>query len=603
MATAEEVYAEARLAWRPPPKMSLSSWLESNLVLPSDVSALPGRVRLYPPQRGIADAISDPEVERVTVLKGVRVGYSTLLTGAVASFVSNDPCPILCVLPTEADARDFMVSDIEPIFRSTPGLRETLTTEKNELDRNTLLSRRFPGGNLKVVAAKSPRNLRRHNSRILMIDECDAFETESPEGDIMRLAERRTLSFNDRKIICGSTPVSVETSYILRAFAAGDQRVYECPCPSCGVFSPIEWKDIRWDENKPETAQWACPSCGVFHDESHKPGMVHNGRWRATSPHVKGHASFKLTALTSLLAKAAWPILATEFVEAKRLADKGDTSALQAFVTTALAEGWRGPGETLDDARFSSMMEQFNLDTMPPVALYLFAGVDVQGDRLEISICGFDPDGICHVLSHQRIWGVPDDMETWHQLSQLLAHKWKHPWGGLIGISATCIDSGFATEKVYDYCFARTRERVWAVKGMPGSRPAIQRSTDKVVRGKSTRNSGHLWLIGTHTLKMMLFRRMQSGNLLRFSAELDQDYFEMLQSERITTVYRGGRSWPKFELISGRENHAFDTLVYCHAARASFTISDWAQREADLRTSGRPLARPSLAREIAGFGT
>jgi phage terminase large subunit GpA-like protein len=244
------------------------------------------------------------------------------------------------------------------------------------------------------------------------------------------------------------------------------------------------------------------------------------------------------------------------------------------------------------------MIEPFNLDTMPPVAMYLFAGVDVQGDRLELSICGFGADGICHVLSHQRIWGSPDDGETWNQLSQLLVHKWRHPWGGSISISATCVDSGFATEKVYDYCFARSSNRVYAIKGLPGNRVAMQRSTDKVVRGKSTRNSGHLWLCGVHTLKMQLFRRMQSGKLLRFSADLDADYFDQLTSERITYVYRAGRRWPKFELVSGRENHALDTLVYAHAARASYTIGDWGRREEGLRSSGRPASRPSAVSQL-----
>ena len=75
--------------------------------------------------------------------------------------------------------------------------------------------------------------------------------------------------------------------------------------------------------------------------------MVHAGRWRATKPEVKGHASFRLTALTSFLPNAAWPILAAEFVSAKRDADKGDTSGLQAFVNTALAQPWAGPGETV----------------------------------------------------------------------------------------------------------------------------------------------------------------------------------------------------------------------------------------------------------------
>src|SRR5947209_1118173 len=79
---------------------------------------------------------------------------TTLLTTSIVSFVSNDPAPVLTVLPTEADARDYMVSDVEPIFAATPVLRGALAAATDE-DRNTLLSRRFPGGSLKVVAAKA----------------------------------------------------------------------------------------------------------------------------------------------------------------------------------------------------------------------------------------------------------------------------------------------------------------------------------------------------------------------------------------------------------------------------------------------------------------
>jgi hypothetical protein len=57
------------------------------------------------------------------------------------------------------------VSDVEPIFEATPALRGSLTFDTEGRDRNTLLSRRFPGGSLKIVAAKAPRNLRRHTAR------------------------------------------------------------------------------------------------------------------------------------------------------------------------------------------------------------------------------------------------------------------------------------------------------------------------------------------------------------------------------------------------------------------------------------------------------
>jgi len=240
----EQVLSSALRALIPPPRLRLSEWIESEMVLPEGVSAQPGPVQLWPFQREIADAIGDPAIERVTLVKPVRVGFTTLLTSAVASFVANDPSQILFLLPTESDCRDYMVSDVEPIFAESPVVARALTYERESEDRNTLTSRRFPGGSFKVVAARSPRNLRRHTARVLFIDEADGMET-GDEGSPIKLAENRTRTFDDRKIVLGSTPVHEETSHVIQAFGQSDARVYEVPCPECGAFAEILWDAIR----------------------------------------------------------------------------------------------------------------------------------------------------------------------------------------------------------------------------------------------------------------------------------------------------------------------------------------------------------------------
>ena len=349
----------AMAALRPPRRLRLSEWIETEMRLPEGVSATPGRVRLWPYQRAIADAITDPTIERVTLVKPVRVGFSTLLTGAIASFVANEPSPILVLLPTEADCRDYVVSDIEPIFESTPALAGLLSAEADESGRNTLLSRRFAGGSLKVVAAKAPRNLRRHNVRVLLMDEVDGMEPTA-EGSPLTLAERRTLSFANRKIILGSTPTIEETSNVLHSYAQSDQRVFEVPCPVCGVFTEIKWQHIEWQPDQPETAAFHCPHCDQMIEERYKPAMVAQGIWRISCPEIKGHAGFRLNALVSGLANASWAKLAVELIAAK-----GHPDALQVFVNTILAEGWREAAEEADPAELAGRAEDFGLDAIP----------------------------------------------------------------------------------------------------------------------------------------------------------------------------------------------------------------------------------------------
>ncbi len=566
----------------PPPRRRLSDWIEQNLVLPEGVSALPGAIRLYAFQREIADAIGDPAIERVTLVKPVRVGFTTLLTGALAGYVANDPAPILALLPTEADCRDYMVSDIEPIFDASPALKGLIGDEKDESGRNTILSRRFAGGSLKVVAAKAPRNLRRHNARVLFVDEADGMEVTA-EGPPIMLAEKRTLSFPDRKIVIGSTPVFEETSAVLRSYAQSDARVYEVPCPHCGGFHELKWADIHWPEGRPEEAHFVCPSCGCVVEERHKAAMVAAGRWRATRPEVTGHAGFRLSALISPLENAAWGKLAAEF-----LGMKDDPTRLQTFVNTILGEGWREAGEEIDDTDLADRAEPFSLDALPEDVLAITAGVDVQHDRLEITFIGWAETGEAFVLGHEIVWGMVDDADTWHGLDNALKARFPHPLGGRLGVDAAVIDSGDGAtmERVYRFAFARARQRILAGKGVTGNRPWIEQSKSHVKGGK-------LWIVGVDGLKSHLMTRLTRGRSIRFSSSLPPAWFEQLASERVVVRYSRGQPSRRFERISGRRAEALDCTVYAFAARQVLT-PNWSRRREDLHAvAGQEMQRPA----------
>jgi hypothetical protein len=141
--------------------------MEEHIRLPAGDAAVPGRIRLYGYQRGVADAIGDPLIERVTVIKSARIGYTTLLVGALANYVHNDPSSLLCLLPVKDDARNFVVSQVEPVFAESPVVRAKLDAPKSHAhDRDTMLFRRFVGGSLRVVSAEAQRNLRSHAARI-----------------------------------------------------------------------------------------------------------------------------------------------------------------------------------------------------------------------------------------------------------------------------------------------------------------------------------------------------------------------------------------------------------------------------------------------------
>ena len=535
-------------------------------------------MRLYPYQKGMADAMSDPRCERVTIRKSARIGFTSLAVGMLGSHIANDPAPTLFVLPTEDDAKTFVKQNMEPTFEATPALAGALVSDKvGGRDRNTMLSKRFPGGSLKIVAAKAPRNLRGLNIRVLFLDEVDGMEVTA-EGNPIRLAEMRTQQFDDRKIILGSTPVYAETSLILAEYEKSDKRIYEVPCPHCGDHHVIEWKDIRWPEGEPEKAAWFCPSCGTETDESHKASMVAKGRWRATAPDVKGHAGFRINSLVSPIANAAWGKLAVEF-----LAAKDSPADLQTFVNLNLGEGWKEHGEELDQDALAKKAEEFGLggveqQPFPAEVLAITAGVDVQRDRLETTLVGWNEDKDAFILGHVVIYGLPEDPETWQELDDLLKTKWKHPLGGEIGIDAAAVDSGDGQtmEAVYRFCLPRIRRKVFPIKGEDGRRPWIEKTKNKKAA------NGWLFIVGSDGLKSHLHSRLTRSQTVRFSKDLPPVWFEQLAGERAVLRRVGGQTVRKWEPVFGRRNEALDCVVYAFAIRELININ-WSAREEQLQ--------------------
>lgn len=603
----DETISGALAKLKPPPRLPLSQWIEQgNLKLPEGLAAKPGAVRLWPFQREIADAITDPTIERVTVRKSVRVGYTTLLTSATASYVANEPAPILTLLPTEDDCRNYIVSDLEPIFDASPAVAGILSTAADETGRNTIRHRRFPGGSLKIVAARSPRNLRAHTVRILFIDEEDAMEVTN-EGDAIDLAIKRTLSFPNRKIVRGSTPTDADTSTICREYDASDRRVYEIKCVECGEFAEPKWSHIDWDKQRdaqgnvvahlPKTARWMCPNCGVGIAERYKVEMVDNGRWRATRPEVEGHAGFALSALISPHVNASWAALAAEFLEVHNDPDRRRT-----FHNTLLGEGWAESVDPITADETAARVEDFGLNTatpdggalpFPEPVLLLTAGVDVQPDRLEAVIYGWDASGNAYALAHFVIWGNVLEGPVWRELDELLLQKWRHPSGGLLGIECACIDSGDGgtVEAVYAFCWPRLGRSVLPIKGVYGRRPVIERSKG-TVSGGSLGGEGRLWIVGVDEIKQILVTKLaRYPEQIRFSASLPLSWFSQLCSERRVIRRIGGKPVRRFERIKNEPAEALDATVYAFAARYALPTVDF---EARARRLAEPVAGPML---------
>jgi phage terminase large subunit GpA-like protein len=236
----------------PPPKLQLDEWADQYRFLSRENSSEPGKWNTdrTPYLRDIMRSITDPLVEEVVVMKAARIGYTEGVVGnGIGFFIDQDPCPQLVVQPTVDDAEGWSKDNLTPLVEETPRLREKVRDQKSRNSGNTILTKRYPGGSLKAIGANSPRGFRRVTVRVVWFDEVDGYPPGAgSEGDQISLGRKRAQTFDNRKIVMGSTPTLKDASRIETAFNASSQGRYHVKCPHCQHEQVLSWKNITWDK-------------------------------------------------------------------------------------------------------------------------------------------------------------------------------------------------------------------------------------------------------------------------------------------------------------------------------------------------------------------
>jgi phage terminase large subunit GpA-like protein len=254
-------------------------------------------------------------------------------------------------------------------------------------------------------------------------------------------------------------------------------------------------------------------------------------------------------------------------------------------------------GEKIAGESLASRADSYQPWTVPEAALLLTAGVDVQHDRLALVLWAFGPGEEAFAVAWEEIFGSPAEGSTWNKLDEVFARRFPHELGGTIGITAACVDAGdgVTTGYVLDYCRARRRRHVLAIKGQsqPG-KPAIGRPTkvDVSLRGVATHGSALLWPVGSDTVKGWLMGRLRTDGMVHFPAGLPDDFYTQLTSERLVTKHTKGmprREWVK---APSARNEALDATVYAYAAAvyAGLKRANWPLLKARLLQQDKPAA-------------
>ena len=545
--------------WTPPPNLKISDWADRYRKLSPESSAESGawRTDRAPYQKEIMDSFNDPDIQRIVFIKSSQVGATEILLNVIGYYIDQDPSPMLIMQPTLAMGQAFSKDRLSTMIRDSEKIRNCVKNPRSRDSGNTVLSKKFAGGNLNIVGSNSASGLASRPIRILLADEVDRYEASAgAEGDPISLATKRTTTFWNRKIYMCSTPTIKGLSRIETAFEESDKRYYHVPCPECNHKQVLKWKNVIWEENKPETASYACDECGSMIDESKKQWMLKHGEWIAKEP--KSHtAGFHISELYSVW--STWAEMAIAFLEAKK-----QPEMLKTWINTSLGESWEEQGEVVEYETLLERRLNYDFTCIPEDVLILTAGVDTQKDRLELQLVGWGKNYEAWVCDFKIFWGDPNAINVWTDLDAYLKKRFKTESERFIPISCCTVDSGgHHTNMVYHFTKPRQSRRIFAIKGLSqDGKPIANRPT---FVGK---NKAVLYGVGVDTAKEAILSRLTADaetSTLHFCSDLDEEYFKQLTAEKRVTKFIRGKKTLVWKQIRPR-NEALDTLVYNFAA-------------------------------------
>lgn len=591
MSVLELSAAELR-ALRPPARHPLSAWCEQHRHVVRGAKPGPWRNRNAPHLVEILDALNDPDVHRVTLMCATQIGKTEVLLNWVVYLMAEDPGDTLFVMGSEEAAREFSQERLWPTLLACPVTQDRFAG-RPKADHKRLS---FSTGEMELdlAWAGSPVQLASRPIKNLCLDEVDKYPILlKREGDPVSLAMERTKTYDDARIVECSSPTTRE-GLIHRSWEESDQRELFVPCQQCGHFQRLTFERFTWpdrpeDRTHREHANWIaqrdvvrfpCEACGFEHGERHRVRMVSRGAWvpagctvdrdgsiRGLPETPSRHRGYRVTTLAATTVTRAWSKAAAKFLEAQ-----GNLGELRNFRNGWLAEIWEDRAAAISESGINALRGDYPRRTVPAGGLVLTMGVDVQADLIYWVV---------------RAWGENEEswlvdagvVDRWEQLAQVQAFAWPLASDAAatgrtaLRVAMACIDSGYRTLEVYDFCRVDQLQRR-AVKGRDhlGGRTWQGTTVETTRRGRALPGGMRLFLVDTSALKDKVVRLQTLPDEVPggwwIPQDIDDRYVEHQTSEhKIRKVDRRGRvteMWaPRFV---GAPNHWFDCEVYALAA-------------------------------------
>lgn len=626
-------------AMMPPPRMKISDWAEAHRHVSAESgSRYPGPWRndRAPHLVEIMDALGpDDPAEDIVFVASAQVAKSEVGINFFGFVVTQQPGPMIIVLPSHDEAIKYNRTKLQPTIDETPTLRRKVLEMAGRSERgSTAAFKRFAGGFAQTTFAGSSKGLQMVSARYTIGDEVSEWPQSAGErGDPVEQLKVRTKTFErDRKRYWASTPAIAGTCRITKDYERSDRQKRYVPCPHCGAFQVLKFERLKWEaEAWPFKAWFECTASGCVIEHLDKPAMMRAGVWLPTAgddppPDVfpaEDLARWKAREVRSRIRGfhiwqaytlfESWDSIVQQFKDAK-----GNHEKMRVFTQQVLGEAWEDRGdapeaEKLHKTRVIEVRRGKPRITTTGGPIVFTGATDVQLNRLEWAVWGWSEGMTRWLVDWGVIPGDPVASETWAAHSRMMQEvRYRTETGGVIEWDAWAVDSGYVSQTVYNY--VRGRPRVFAVDGKTGrTEPFIgtPKKLDVKLNGKRIPRGVMLWPVGGFPLKADLYSTIRrtltaaeaalpegpGPGLMVLPGEVDLTYCEQLTAEHLVEKeQRNGVIVKTWEKMSGRPNEALDIACYARAMAYHLkldrkTPDQWVALRADRLMPG-PDAEP-----------
>ena len=499
-------------------------WAERNVIV--RVSNRAGMFKCDPPQRGVLEAIGDPEINQVTKMFSSQLGKTLIDTIGLSWYIDQKPCPMMFMHASQAGLDKFLREKLEPILGGCESLESKI--HRNNRGKIPPVGFSFDGGYCTLTTARSVSSKHGTSAEVLFGDEVDDYKGAT----LVSSLRQRTITFDDKKLVLSSTPTLHGYSQIEIEYMAGSQSMWYAKCVHCDFDQILEWVNVRGIN-----LVCANSNCEAIWSEGDRIQSINRGEWVETVPN-QTHKSFWMSQLYSYN------------VTLEETVNECANYTKQELYTQVLA--WPFEEVEIPEADASLIKR---LPEPPFKPRYVAVGADVQQNRIEYAVWLFDANLEKKHLAHYDVV-----LRSTAEITMANLRRQMTPFRPMrVGIDGSYDFDWVALgiQKIFPDALILKNPPIEIMRGYS------QESFGKPLRG--ARGHGYIW-VATDEAKSIIYQDIVKGHIT-FDEGVPLASEEQITSEKLIRTQintRLKRNWVK--VSPHIRNELLDMTVYAYAA-------------------------------------